>query len=77
MKLALTGGSRTEGSTMNLQLDHNAAAIGHERRNLLSDNRVWWVNCLAIERYWFYAGKDLDLARGRRDQMLTALVENW
>lgn len=62
---------------MNLQLDSNVARRNEERRNLWNDNRVWWINCLAIERYWFYAGKDLDVARGRRDQMLTAIVENW
>jgi hypothetical protein len=35
------------------------------------------VNCLAIERYWCYAGKDLQTARGRRDAMLAAIVESW
>ena len=62
---------------MNLHLDHSHGASRHERKDLWRDNRVWWVNCLAIERYWFYAGKDLDVARGRRDQMLSALIENW
>lgn len=62
---------------MNLQLDHNTARVREERKNLWSDNRVWWVNCLAIERYWFYAGNDLTVARGRRDAMLTSLIENW
>jgi hypothetical protein len=76
MTLALLEVSRTE-APMNLQLDSNVARRNEERRNLWNDNRVWWINCLAIERYWFYAGKDLDVARGRRDQMLTAIVENW
>jgi hypothetical protein len=62
---------------MNLQLDANVVRSNEERKNLWRDNRVWWVNCLAIERYWFYAGTDLQVARGRRDAMLSALVENW
>ena len=62
---------------MNLQLDHNSPSRREERRNLWSDNRIWWMNCLAIERYWFYAGHDLQIARGRRDAMLSALLENW
>jgi hypothetical protein len=62
---------------MNLQLDHSAAAGTEKRINFWNDNRVWWVNCLAIERYWFYAGHDAQVARGRRDALLTALVENW
>ena len=61
---------------MNLQLDHNTSGMRQERKNLWRDNRVWWVNSLAIERYWFYAGHDLQVARGRRDQLLTSLVEN-
>lgn len=62
---------------MNLQLDHKSAHTREERKSLWTDNRIWWVNCLAIERYWFYAGQDLAVARGRRDAMLSALVENW
>ena len=62
---------------MNLQLDHNIARSHAEHRNMWSDNRMWWVNCLAIERYWFYAGADLQVARARRDALLTSLIENW
>lgn len=62
---------------MNLQLDHKTSRHREERRSLWNDNRMWWVNCLAIERYWFYAGTDLQIARGRRDAMLNAIVENW
>lgn len=62
---------------MNLQLDHNIARRNAEHRNMWSDNRMWWVNCLAIERYWFYAGADLQVARARRDALLTSLIENW
>jgi hypothetical protein len=67
----------TEGSSMNLQMDQTAARNREERRNLWNDNRLWWVNCLAIERYWFYAGQDLQVARGRRDALLSAIVESW
>jgi hypothetical protein len=62
---------------MNLQLDHRTTRSTEDRKNLWNDNRLWWVNCLAIERYWFYAGADLQLARGRRDAMLSAIVESW
>lgn len=62
---------------MNLQLDNTVTRFREERKNLWTDNRVWWVNCLAIERYWFYAGIELQIARGRRDAMLNELVENW
>jgi hypothetical protein len=62
---------------MNLQLDSHHGRHSEERRNLWNDNRLWWVNCLAIERYWCYAGKDLQTARGRRDAMLAAIVESW
>jgi hypothetical protein len=64
------------GLDMNLQLDHAAVSPREERKRLWNDNLVWWVNCLAIERYWFYAGRDLEIARGRRDAMLNALLEN-
>ena len=62
---------------MNLQVHHNIARDTAEHRNMWSDNRMWWVNCLAIERYWFYAGTDLQLARARRDALLTSLIEHW
>ena len=62
---------------MNLQLDRKTAPVAEQPRNLWSDTRVWWINCLAIERYWFYAGTDLELARGRRDAMLSAIIERW
>ena len=62
---------------MNLQVNHNAAHNREESRSLWRDHRVWWINCLGIERYWFYAGTDLQVARGRRDAMLTSLIENW
>lgn len=62
---------------MNLQLDSQVVRSTEERRHLWSDNRLWWVNCLAIERYWLYAGQDLQLARGRRDAMLSALLQSW
>jgi hypothetical protein len=35
------------------------------------------MNCLAIERYWFYAGNDAHLARSRRDAMLAQLIQDW
>jgi hypothetical protein len=62
---------------MNLQLDHSVATSTDKRTKFWADNRVWWVNCLAIERYWFYAGNDARVARGRRDAMLAELIENW
>jgi hypothetical protein len=45
-------------------------------RNLWNDNRAWWVNCLGLERYWFYGGEDLRVARGRRDALLAKLIES-
>ena len=62
---------------MNLHLDHNTVRHPEERRNLWSKNGVWWVNCLAIERFWFYGGQDLVVARGRRDALLSALDQGW
>ena len=62
---------------MNLHLDHDTARRRDERRNLWRDNRIWWVNCLAIEKHWFYGGAELQAARGRRDALLAALLENW
>lgn len=61
---------------MNLQLDNAKAPVRAEHRNLWSDTRMWWANCLAIERFWFYAGDDLRVARQRRDALLAALVES-
>lgn len=59
---------------MNLQLDHKTPRVTGERRNLWHDSRVWWVNCLAIERFWFYGGRDLEIARGRRDALLSEIL---
>ena len=61
---------------MNLQLDHVSPQTKLEHRNHWNDNRMWWVNCLAVERFWFYAGRDLQVARARRDALLTSLVES-
>jgi hypothetical protein len=61
---------------MNLRIDTTSAPVKAEHRNLWNDNRMWWVNCLAIERFWFYAGADLHLARARRDALLASLVES-
>lgn len=61
---------------MNLQLDADATRLQEVHRNLWNDNRIWWVNCLALERFWLYAGRDLQVARGRRDAVLTALLES-
>jgi hypothetical protein len=60
---------------MNAMLDYNPARNSDERRSLWRDNRIWWVNCLAVERFWFYAGRDLEVARGRRDAMLASLLQ--
>jgi hypothetical protein len=60
---------------MNATLDYNPARNSDERRSLWRDNRIWWVNCLAVERFWFYAGRDLEVARGRRDAMLASLLQ--
>lgn len=62
---------------MNLQLDPETRRDRTEHRNLWSDNRLWWINCLAIERYWAYAGHDLHAARARRDALLAELIESW
>jgi hypothetical protein len=60
---------------MNLQLDNKIVRRDESRRNLWSDNRVWWANCLALERYWSYGGTDLLVARSRRDAILKSIVE--
>ena len=62
---------------MNLQLDRNQVPNTEVPKKLWRDNGMWWVNCLAIERFWYYAGNDLNVARGRRDAMLISLVESW
>jgi hypothetical protein len=62
---------------MNLQLDHGRARHTETHKSLWRDNRIWWINCLAIERFWFYGGQDLEAARGRRDALLTSIVEHW
>ena len=61
---------------MNLQLDATATRRHEAHHNLWADNRVWWVNCLAVERFWIYGGADLQVARGRRDAMLSSLLLN-
>ena len=61
---------------MKLQLDTNTTCFHEGHRNFWSDNRIWWVNCLALERYWPYGDQDLQVARGRRDAILTALLDH-
>jgi hypothetical protein len=58
---------------------HSTDTMSHRYeapRNLWNDNRAWWVNCLGLERYWFYGGEDLQVARGRRDALLAKLIES-
>ena len=62
---------------MKLHTDHAPSHRHEAPRNLWNDNRAWWVNCLGLERYWFYAGDDLQVARGRRDAILARLVESF
>jgi hypothetical protein len=57
----------------NLALSHRHEAP----RNLWHDNRAWWLNCMGLERYWLYAGHDLQVARGRRDALLARMVESF
>lgn len=61
---------------MKLHADHTMSQRHEAPRNLWNDNRAWWVNCLGLERYWFYGGHDLLVARGRRDAILAAMVES-
>jgi hypothetical protein len=61
---------------MNLQLDNRRQRNLAEHRNHWSDNRMWWINCLAVERFWFYGGADLQAARARRDTILASVLEN-
>lgn len=62
---------------MNLHIDHDSRRDKTDYRSLWGDNRLWWINCLAIERYWPYAGPDLHAARARRDAVLSELIEHW
>ena len=61
---------------MKLHIDHTMSHRHEAPRNLWNDSRAWWMNCLGLERYWFYAGQDLQVARGRRDAMLARMVES-
>ncbi len=61
---------------MKLHADHTMSQRHEAPKNLWNDNRVWWVNCLGLERFWFYGGYDLQVARGRRDAILAAMVES-
>lgn len=65
----------TTEATMNLHLNPNVPLRGDERRTLWDDNLAWWVNCLAIERFWLYEGSELLRARDRRDALLSAMIE--
>ena len=50
-----------------------------EARPLWSDNRVWWVNCVAVECAWapHAAAFELPVLRQRRDALLDAFINNW
>jgi hypothetical protein len=50
-----------------------------ESRPLWNDNRVWWVNCVALEAAWLprAAQFEIPVLRSRRDAMLAALAEAW
>jgi hypothetical protein len=61
---------------MKLHANHTISHRDEAPRNLWNDSRAWWVNCLGLERYWFYGGQDLHVARGRRDAMLARMVES-
>jgi hypothetical protein len=46
---------------------------------LWNDNRVWWVNCVAVECAWspFASQSELPILRQRRDALLGAFINNW
>ena len=64
---------------MNLHLDPNASRLNTENRRLWQDDRVWWVNCVAIEAAWLpkIAREQIPDARRACDQMLAALAAAW
>ena len=63
---------------MNLLLDRNSAHANSESRRLWDDQRVWVVNCLAVEAGWL-AMPQQERAEARRgcDRMLAVLLEAW
>jgi hypothetical protein len=63
---------------MSLHADRKTAQHGEESRRLWDDQRVWFVNCVAIEAAWA-AVPAAERAAARRgcDQMLAALVAAW
>ena len=50
-----------------------------EAPRLWNDNRVWWVNCVAVECAWspHAAQSELPILRQRRDAMLDAFINSW
>ena len=54
-------------------------ASSPEAPRMWNDNRVWWVNCVAVESAWSpdVAASELPILRRRRDAMLDAFVNSW
>jgi len=54
-------------------------ASSAEAPRLWNDNRVWWVNCVALECAWTPNSGDSELRmlRQRRDALLEAFINNW
>ena len=63
---------------MNLHVDHKTAQLSAETRRLWNDERVWVVNCLAVEAAFADATRaERSLAERGRDQILAAFIEAW
>jgi hypothetical protein len=76
--LALVTLNALEAGTMNLHGDRKTQQLSAESRRLWDDERVWVVNCLAVEAAWA-AVPEKQRAEARRglDRMLAAFIETW
>jgi hypothetical protein len=63
---------------MTVHVDHKTAQLSAESRRLWNDERVWVVNCLAVEAAFAGATRvQRAQAERGRDQMLAAFIEMW
>jgi hypothetical protein len=64
--------------TMNLHADRKTMQLSAETRRLWDDERVWVVNCIAVEATLNgMTTEEKARARRGRDRMLAAFLEAW
>ncbi len=63
---------------MNLNVDRKTPELNAESRRVWDDQRVWFVNCVAVEAAWA-AMPQQERAAVRRgcDQILAAFIAAW